>query len=451
MLDKIRKALSDFSMLGEQRRILVALSGGKDSVALLYALVLLREELSLSLFACHVNHRIREESETAKDIALCEHLCRKWKVPLSVDTVDIPKLSGGKGIEECARIHRYRLLREAADGFCADRIATAHTSTDSAETMLFHLLRGTAADGLCGIPPVRSDGIIRPLILCTEADVVAFCREHALPFRTDSTNSDSSYTRNFLRNEVSPLLRKVNPSFEDAFASLAASLRLDRAYFHDALPPFSEDRDLLASLPPAILSRLLKREYDARFHGELSCRHIESMMRLLASDCAEEKRLSLPGGVCFLCAGKRARFLNGHEQAALDASPDTSFCLPLSMGEHRLPNGACLLLTKEADSEDVKRLKNIYNLFIHQAVKSEGEVGKMLVRLRADGDRYRFGGLTRSVKKCLQAKKLPLALRKHLPVLCDENGIFWIPFLPPRDGSLPEKNRETLNIFYFYG
>jgi len=121
------------------------------------------------------------------------------------------------------------------------------------------------------------------------------------------------------------------------------------------------------------------------------------------------------------------------------------------MGEHRLPNGACLLLTKEADSEDVKRLKNIYNLFIHQAVKSEGEVGKMLVRLRADGDRYRFGGLTRSVKKCLQAKKLPLALRKHLPVLCDENGIFWIPFLPPRDGSLPEKNRETLNIFYFYG
>ena len=228
MKDKVKNTILKFSMLPEERpcNITVALSGGADSVALLYSLYLLKDELKLSLSACHVNHNLRGE-ESDGDELFVRRLCRMLDIPLYVKNVRVSDYVGKhESTELVARRIRYDFFSELG----ADRlIATAHTASDNCETVLINLIRGTALSGLCGIPPKR-DNIIRPLIDCTREDIEQFCKENSLGYVTDSTNLSDDYPRNKLRLNIIPELKKINPSLMASVSRMSQSVALDDKY-----------------------------------------------------------------------------------------------------------------------------------------------------------------------------------------------------------------------------
>ena len=218
MLDTVKRTIFDYMMLETGENVLVALSGGADSAALLLSL----RELGYPVRAFHLNHCLRG-AESDRDEAFCRRLCEKLGVELTVERVDIAAAAGDSAVEETARRIRYARLEHAAHGA---KIAVAHNADDNLETMLFHLVRGTGAKGLMGIPPVRGR-IIRPLIEVERREIEAFLRERGQDFVTDSTNADTAYTRNRLRQEVVPVLRELNPQAAQAAARLSRQLRQD--------------------------------------------------------------------------------------------------------------------------------------------------------------------------------------------------------------------------------
>ena len=214
-IEKVRRTIERYHMLEKGDRVVVGLSGGADSTALLEALYLLKERYSLSLFAAHINHGIRGE-EGDKDEAFAESIAKQRNIPFLCLKADVPAFAKEHriGLEDAGRRIRYDFFESCAKG---GKIATAHTLSDNAETVLLHLSRGAGTKGLCGIPPVR-DNIIRPLINCSRGEVEAFCKERGLDFVTDSTNLCDDYSRNFIRNNIVPLFKKLNPEFEKAIS-----------------------------------------------------------------------------------------------------------------------------------------------------------------------------------------------------------------------------------------
>jgi tRNA(Ile)-lysidine synthase len=215
MQQKIIAFLKQHRMIEKNDHVIVACSGGADSVCLLLVLCAIRKELGFSLSAVHVEHGIRGE-ESRRDAAFTEELCKRLSIPLAVCPVDAPAYAAGHrmGIEEAARTLRYDVLREqAADREETVRIALAHHMEDNAETMLFSLARGSGLAGLGGIAPVRKEGklcFIRPLLCVTRGEIEAYLAELGQPYCTDRTNLDETYTRNRIRRSILPQLTLVN-------------------------------------------------------------------------------------------------------------------------------------------------------------------------------------------------------------------------------------------------
>lgn len=208
MTELVKKTIKKYSMINKGERIIVALSGGKDSMALLDILKKLENELEISVSCAHFNHCIRGE-ESDRDEAFVRKYCEKNNIELFCRRGDVLKFAKEKhlGTELAARELRYEFLSSLG----CDKIATAHTAGDNAETMLFNLARGTSLKGMCGIPPVR-DKFIRPIICLKSTETEEYCKRNSIPFVTDSTNSSDEYTRNFIRHNIIPELKK-NQSF----------------------------------------------------------------------------------------------------------------------------------------------------------------------------------------------------------------------------------------------
>ncbi len=205
--------------------VLVAVSGGADSVALLH---MLREE-GRELAAAHYNHGLRPEADA--DEAFVKTLCEDWGIPFTAGRGDVAAEAArrGAGVEETAREMRYAFLEPVRSerGLC--RIATAHNADDNAETVLLNLVRGAGLSGLCGIPPQRGH-IIRPILHLSRAEILAYLTEHNLPYREDASNADTVYRRNYLRHEIIPALKTLNPALTDAVTRLTGLLREDDEY-----------------------------------------------------------------------------------------------------------------------------------------------------------------------------------------------------------------------------
>ena len=219
---KVERTIRKFHMAEKGERLLVGLSGGADSAALLLCL----DELGYDVSACHVNHCIRGE-EADRDQHFCERLCEGLDIGIIVRRVDVPAYCRANPVseEEGARLLRYNALQEIS----ADKICTAHNLDDCLETTLFNLARGSGLKGIASIPPVR-ENIIRPLIECSRADIEAYLAERGQDFVTDSTNLLDEYSRNKLRHKVVPVLREINPSLMETFAKTLGFLREDSAF-----------------------------------------------------------------------------------------------------------------------------------------------------------------------------------------------------------------------------
>ncbi len=297
MLAKVREALRKYAMVSAGEKVLVAVSGGADSLALLYALYWLRKEFAFELAMAHLDHGIRQD--TAEDLKVVQAAAEDLGLPLVYERVDAPGYARKHklNLEEAARRLRREFLLRAASQAQAGKIALGHTRTDLAETVLLHLLRGAGPAGLRGFLPV-SPPFIRPLILVGREETRNFCEIHSIPFRDDPTNLDTRYLRNALRLELLPKLRQYNPRAEEALARtaqlLAESLEVLEWASAQALQEARKERGLdlaqLRALPKpvqALLVRALASEHGILLYH----RHVEAILRGLGRGQAAEYRL----------------------------------------------------------------------------------------------------------------------------------------------------------------
>ena len=417
--------------------VLVGFSGGADSLMLLaFLLEYRRRNYDFSIVALHVNHMIRGE-EAERD----EELSRSFAESLGVEFVsvhkDVPLMAKemSLGIEEAARNARYAIFADVIQGKNdISSIAVAHNSTDNVETVIFNMMRGAGTLGLSGIQPCR-DNIIRPLIYCPSDMIRTALRNAGVSFAVDSTNSDTAYTRNYIRHEIIPRLRHLGASPEDSLMRSSQNLRRD----NDCLVLQSSeitarygktyDRDLLASLHPAILGRVVKNMLSSVTSATPEAVHLDKIYTMLKRD---NFTVSLPGGVSFV-SQQGVCFINR------DDSQKNDFSAPLSIGENVFDEfSASLILSYDKPNETSL---NVYNFSIYAAVPCDIIKGGLSIRPRLDGDTYRSGGVTHKVKRILCDMKVPPAKRGLIPLVCDEDGILWIPGLRPRDYDKSAKGK----------
>ncbi|MBQ7828162.1 MAG: tRNA lysidine(34) synthetase TilS [Clostridia bacterium] len=427
---RVDRAFCAFMDAHPRRGLLVALSGGADSVVLLHLASRYRELLGYRLEALHVHHGIRG-AEADRDRAFCRSLCERLQIPLTVVEYDIPALASAEkaGLEETARKYRYLALKECADARDLDGIVTAHTATDNTETVLLQLTRGTAS--LHGIPPMR-DAYLRPLLSVTREEILSYLNEYGLPHVEDSSNASDEYSRNLIRHQVLPVLRQLNPRAEDAFGRAVAHAKEDDDYLQSLALPAAERGDVreLASLPSPLRSRALIARCKRLGIGGLSEVHVDTLERLCA-DAVPHASLSLPGGAVAIEDGLLVR--KSHLSNVGDWEVE------LHPGENLLPDGSilCWIGENEANVEKyIAHQQNIYKLLINATLNFATIEGTMVARARRAGDRILSGGMHRSVKKLFCDRHVPISERPYSPLVCDDNGILWIPTIGCyRDGA----------------
>ena len=398
MLKKVLAAIEDYGMLERGSTVTVALSGGADSVALLYCLLELKEQFSLNIRAAHLNHNLRGD-ESLRDANFVADLCKKLNVDLSLKSADIACEADktGESIELAARRVRYDFLNEVSGGI----IATAHTASDLFETMLFNLSRGTAVKGLSGIPPKR-DNLIRPLIYCTRADVEEYCKQNNISFVTDSSNLSDDYTRNKIRHNVVPVLREINPAADIAALRTAKTLREDSEFleltaqsaFEKCVNDKRIDLNVLSNYHPAIAKRVIKQFYEGLFSAALDNTAIETLYKFC---CSGTGQIVLPQCITL-------RVKNGFLEILTDNECNVTYEVKLEKQE------------------------KINNLLLKNAFDYDKIVGDAIVRTRCEGDKIRLAnrGITKSLKKIFCEEKVPNELRERLPVIADDKGIIWV-------------------------
>ncbi len=382
MLNELAKQVRTYDMVNSGDRIICAVSGGADSMALLWSLYLLKDKWGITLEAAHFNHNLRG-AESVRDEAFVREFCSRYEIPLTVESGIVTP--GKKGLEAAARDARYAFF-DSLPG----KIATAHTADDNAETVLMHLVRGTGLKGLGGIVPVNGK-YIRPMLGCTRQQVLALLQEYHVSYVEDSSNQTDAFLRNRLRHRVMPLLKEENPRIAQNLSQTAMDLRQDAVLLEDlagsgALP----DIKTLQQMPQALRRRRIEGFLKENGIKEPEREHILLVERLIFS-ANPSARAALPGGATAERVYDR-----------LQISP---------RGQKRKWKLTC----READ-----QIINTANVFTVQPV------GAVRIRSREPGDSMRLPGGTKSLKKIFIDRKIPASQREQVPVVCDDGGILGV-------------------------
>lgn len=395
MLNKLYSFVRQQGMIAAGDKIVCAVSGGADSMALLFAMYLLRGKLGITLSAAHFNHNLRG-AESDGDEQFVRDFCDRYDIELFVGSDCVT--AGEKGLEAAARDARYAFL-----GTLPGKIATAHTANDNAETVLLHLVRGTGLKGLGAIAPVRGN-VIRPMLSVTRQEVQAFLEEYNLPYREDSSNGTDQFLRNRLRHHVMPLLETENPRLAENLSAMALRLRQDEAALGQIAENHPEDIAQLREAPPAIRSRVLEKFLKDSGVKEPEAEHIALAEALVFSE-KPSASAQFPGGVTI---SRRYGILTAAAQ-----EPPLDEVLLSCPGRVELSN-------VQVECIPAEEIINNANVF---TVETSGPI---TLRSRSSGDELRLPGGTKSLKKLMIDRKIPVALRNRIPVLADEKGVLAV-------------------------
>ncbi len=398
MLNKLQAFMEEYHMVQPGDRVICALSGGADSMALLWGLYLLKEKLGIRLEAAHFNHQLRG-AESDADEAFVTDFCRGYGIPLHLGTAQVER--GEKGLEAAAREARYGFFRGLKG-----KIATAHTANDNAETVLLHMLRGSGLKGLGGISPV-GENLIRPMLTITRREVEAFLAEYAVSHVEDRTNGEDAFLRNRLRHRVLPLLQEENPRLPEAMSAMALRLRQDESCLEQLTAArYTTDVTKLRLLEPSLRSRILEEFLKKNGVREPNSAHIALAESLVFSE-KPSARADFPGGVCITRC-----YDNLQMQEKTQGLPDVALPCPGML----VLEGIGLRVTCR-EAEEILNTDRVFTLETR---------GPVYLGSRRTGDEICLSGGTKSLKKRFIDSKIPAARRPLVPVVRDMQGILAV-------------------------
>jgi tRNA(Ile)-lysidine synthase len=420
----VAQVLRDLGTPSAGQSVVVALSGGADSVALLDALVTLSRSRRFSVVAAHLDHGLRAGS--AEDATFCASLCATLGVPLHTAAADVRSRAReeGGGLELAARVVRYAFLRqvERSTGACA--IALAHTRDDQAETVLLRLMRGSGRLGLSAMRPLSGD-LLRPILGLGRQEVLDHLRRKGLSWREDPTNADLNIARNRVRHELLPYLeRHFHPAIRQALARAASLLAEEsnvlagvstdvavRAQGRVEGGAYAISRTSLGTAPRAV-ARLSVRKALSETGGlqGVGLGHVDRILDLASRPDASGRRLALPGG--------REAIVHFDEvRIGPVPAPAAEFSLKLPVpGRVELPDGRSVVARRALRSARAGDTATVV----------EAPEGDLLVRTRRPGDRVRLAGREMSLKRYLMARRVPAALRSSLPLVAAGDCVLWV-------------------------
>lgn len=413
-LEQVARTIEQYHMLHGGESVVVGLSGGADSTALLYVLLSLRKQLSLTLYAAHINHMLRG-AEADRDQAFVQAMCGSLHIPCHCTRQDVAAIARETGcsIEAAGHQVRYAYFREIAAQAGADRIAVAHNQNDVAETVLLHLSRGCSLSGLCGIPPVNGE-IIRPLIQCSRTDIVAFLARRDIAYVTDSSNGTDDYPRNRIRHKILLELEHINPA---AVATLAA----DTARFSIDNDWIQQQADILCQSCLTIQddSAQVNAEQLHQAHPALQYRVLLRAIAAVTGSARDISQTHLDAIRALSRTG--AQFQTGnlfvrrtHDTLALSRQKPAvlSYCYPLT------PDKPCYLaeLDRTITCTVCRSMDDPSAVYL-DAEKLSGL--SLQLRSRRDGDRFRPAGGSgeKKLKDFFIDQKIPVDLRCRIPLL----------------------------------
>jgi len=416
MKDKIFKTIEAYELIAPNDHVLVALSGGADSVVLLYAL----KSLGYNLFAAHINHMIRGE-EASRDELFVISLCHELSVPLKVYSKNCPKHAESHklSLEEAARVLRYEALEEARLLFGCQKIATAHTENDNIETMLMRLIRGTSPYGLRGID-IKREHIIRPLLYITRNEIIEYTKAHNLSYMSDSTNKDMNYLRNSVRHKLLPeLLSFYNPNIKAALSRLSENLKTDADYFaketESAFEKFAGLQETCITISAkaytavhsAVLERLIRKSIKILTGSDKDFDYIHTKMVIQLFTMSSGKRVNLTRG---LMAANSFGSVVIYKENTLVVKEQA-----LKPGDFIQAGGSDIFISLSREKINFREnfVSTCTGLFICDKI-----IDNIVVRSRKSGDIISMHpGKTIKLKDFLIEQKIPSFLRDSIPVV----------------------------------
>jgi tRNA(Ile)-lysidine synthase len=433
-IDRVAEFITRHGMFNAGDRVGVAVSGGADSIFLLHALAELRSRWNLQLSVVHLEHGIRGAASIA-DAEFVRNVAEALGLPFHLHRENIPAIQDN--LEQAARRARAAFYQELIKSGCADRIATGHTQSDQAETVLYRILRGSGLTGLAAILPVTREGLVRPLLELTRDEIQAWLRDRGIAWREDETNRDQSYARNRLRHLILPQLREsFNPRLDQALANLATLAQDEEQYWQAELDriepkvtggePITISASQLTSLPPALARRLIRRIIQ-QAKGDLrriDFAHVEMVLELARSPVGHG-RVQLPSLQVLrsfdwlrfaetTCRKARCRYFSLPLPAPGSVElPGTSSRITLQVLEKTEASEPCATVVDELDWQ---LLRSHY-----------GALSSLVLRNWRPGDQYRRVGRSKEqrVKILLQEARIPVWERDHWPIITYNGVILW--------------------------
>ena len=449
MINKVREIINKCGMLDFGDRIVVGVSGGPDSIALLQSLAILSDEYRITLIAAHLNHGLRgRDSNEEEDFASV--FSKSLGLIFESKTLDIRALSKehGKSIEETGRDERYEFLTQIAKKHGAGKIALGHHLHDRVETVLMNVMRGCGIEGLRGILPVRDGIIIRPLLSSTRDEILSFLEAQRLSYMNDSSNFENTYLRNRIRNRLLPLLKmQYNPNIETTIAHLSeiavqddACLQavVDQAMSQLGIDLDGQEKEITFNIPiflllhEAIQRRVIKTliESIATAGKPIGYVHVKSVLDLVHHGHSSGK-LNLPGSI---------EIRREYEHLSIIRKP----CVT------RIINERCSKGESSGFSYDVVipgrieicELGIVITFDFVKGIPSRADYNKsnviymdydrlpslLMIRNRKSGDRIQLLGMegSKKVKSYLIDKKIPRHRRREVPLLVDRESVLWV-------------------------
>lgn len=431
LLPKFIKFSEKNFLIIQNDSILVALSGGADSVVLLHLLSRLRKKMNLSVSAVYLNHQLRE-NEAKKEETFCQKLCGSLDIELHLASVDIAALAkkNKKGIEETARDYRYQLFETLANEYAYTKVALGHHQNDQVETILFRIFRGTGKTGLKGIPSKR--GIfIRPLLEISKDEILSYIDFQKLKYCEDKSNDESVYKRNYIRNRLIPLLKaNLNQSVERAILNLSETIS-EEELFLDSIVQKKIKKIVSVSVGYKILlkknlflqcNQWVQRRILRQCIAALSQNNVfpnkATVDRLINAVHVHKKALSIP---------QKLEMHIFDELVILSPRKRLTFKQKLSLSDSCYLKKLDYIIESRVRTKIAVSLRNNKNGMIGRF--DLAKINKPLyIRSIEDGDRFRPFGMqgTKKIGNYLTDKKIQCLFRDEVPVLVDKNRVLWV-------------------------